>query len=1120
MKDGGDRPLQTVFLYAVFCASGVSSLICEITWNRMLVLVLGNTMAATGAILAAFMGGLVLGSYAGGRLIGRHPVSLLPYAVLEVGIGLYAVASPAFFHPASQLFTLAAIDLSAPALLMGARLTVAFACLLIPAFLMGATFPAIIGGTARLPAARTSASSDFGELSRAVEPHAGRIGYLYAVNTFGGAAGALLAGYVFLPRLGASLTLVMACLISLLAAFGALVLRRFAGIRQALARPALAGAGEPRPAVSPSSPVASEGATGPRLGAGLVEPYSACGELCRTVLRLVALATFLIGFVSLAYEVLLTRLVILYFGNTLVVFTLVVTAFLLGIGLSALCGTWGYGLSRSPHLMAGVTMLAGVCLVVPPFLLVALSSAGSEGATPYQDLVVGGIMLAPAFVLGSLLPIAIRIFQSQPARPNVVRDASSLYAVNTLGGMLAAGLTNPILVPRLGVGGTLIALSLASVIMGAALLWSQRPVRRRWVAVTACALAAILALPLSPYRLEQVYAQKLAAYSGQDIDAKVQYYHEGAVATAIVVDFPWLGFRDMFLNGVEEASTRFGHVQLFKLLGLLPVLVHESDEPKEALMIAFGAGIAAGSTLGTGLVSSLECVDLNPDIEPINDLFKEVNADVFRDPRFRFVAEDGRNYLLMRSKQYDVIISDSTHPRAYDSWILYTEEFYRLVRQRLAPDGVFAQWVPLSDISVEQYRILLNTFRRVFPNVTVWNIYGTDQAFLLATPEPFQFDLERIQKRLDRAAGSIRLKQYQLETAVKLAGFFVMDRDRIDAFIGTEARKNTDTRPFLQPQALGSFTPLKAQSFDRYQAGLAVHATHASKADLAAIADRQVLARAMHRAFFFNDDDALGEAALIDPAEGNVLFHQQATPARLAMLMEQSRRNRPRYLAESADLRQAISRAPDQVQAYVDLAELYLKLHRVAEADALLTTALTHARESLALRKARAKVYMVTDRWREAAPLLEDVLRSSPDDLATRRTLFELYAQHQEHRKALALFRSMGPSGEYDYQYYVTLAGAHFVLAEYGDAERELVRALAIYPGNTQARWYLSDVYLKMNRRAACVEQLQRLLEINPYHEPALTKLIGLYREAGHHDDAAILEAKLAHARALRAMQG
>jgi spermidine synthase len=253
--------------------------------------------------------------------------------------------------------------------------------------------------------------------------------------------------------------------------------------------------------------------------------------------------------------------------------------------------------------------------------------------------------------------------------------------------------------------------------------------------------------------LMDLYAEKIAESTGAR-STQVQLSREGRAAYVTVLDQsdPKKGtYRDMYLNGVEEASTRYWHTQLFKLLGILPVLMHESDDPKDVLVIAFGAGITAGSVLASNQVASLDVVDLNPDVEEINNLFTDVNGDVFHNPRFHFHNDDGRNYLVTSSKQYSAIIMDSTHPRAYDSWILYTEEFYRSVKERLLPGGVFAQWVPVgASMQGDLFRIILNTYRRTFPNSTFWYVYGSDQAFFLTTPKPLARDANRRQQQIDR----------------------------------------------------------------------------------------------------------------------------------------------------------------------------------------------------------------------------------------------------------------------------------------------------------------------------------------------------------------------------------
>ncbi len=1048
---------RLLLLYAIFFVSGMSSLICEITWARMLVLVLGNTVAATSMILAAFMGGLALGSYWGGHRLGRRRPSLLAYALLEVGIGVYAVSSPYFIHPASQAFVFVTTDSAALPLLHVARLGFAFACLFTPAFLMGATFPAILAGSVSVGSSLTAA----------------RTGYLYGVNTMGAALGAVTAGYFLLPRWGAHLTLAWACGLSFLAAVGGMAIE------------GLAGRTGP-PDIPPAQPIDTSRLS--RRERSLPSPGLA---------HIVFWSTFVTGFIALSYEVLMTRLVILFFGNELLVFTLIVTAFLVGVAISALGATvLASRVTRRGLVLAAFTMLAGAAVLAPPILLVHLSQLELGWARPLQDALLVGVLMVPACVLGSLLPLAISVVQDLRDPATSLSNAGTLYAVNTVGGMLGAGLTNASFVPLLGTEGVLAVFAAACVGAGMLLVWMLQTAGKRWGVMAQAALLALALLSYRPHLLEDLYAGKLAAYSGQDPDPVVQLYHEGTVATAIVLDFPWLGFRDMFLNGVEEASTRFGHVQLFKLLGLLPAVLHPSEAPQEALMIAFGAGIASGATLGSGLVSTLTCVDLNPDVQVINDLFREINGDVYHDPRFRFVTDDGRNFLLRNSKQYGVIISDSTHPRAYDSWILYTEEFYRTVRARLLPEGIFAQWVPLSDISAENFRILLNTFTSVFPHTSLWNIYGTDQAFLIAMPGPFGFDLPRTQQRLDNASASLQLKRYQLDKASHLSGFFVMDSKALARFVGDERRTNTDDRPFNQKYAIPVHTPLRAQSFDRYQADIRPLLTGAKEDELRIAEERQVLARAMHRYFFFGDEEALDEAARIDPADGNVRFHQERRLKAARIAMEKLQRESPRLREERDRLLSKIRRAPEEGRYHLRLAQINLRLHQIEKAEASATTALKYSPESTEARRVLGQVYALTGDRSKARAMYAEVLKHDPGDKDARSALIRILAERKEFAPAIELLQAMGPQNEQDYHYHLTLAGAYNATGNQGNAEDSLLRALALYPGSTEARFYLAEVYRTTQRREEAVTELERLLMVNPYHEPALALLRNLHHEA------------------------
>jgi spermidine synthase len=822
-----------ILIYVAFFASGASSLTAEVTWNRMLIVVVGNSLSAAAMIIVVFMAGLGLGSYAGGKVLGSRRPSLVPYLVMEIVIGAYILLSPSLFELLSHTFSDLAGSITNRAGLTLIRMIVSLAALFLPAFLMGATFPAMISGAALdSPSKRTA-----------------RTGFLYSINTLGAAVGAFVAGYHLLFEFGVQTTLICGFGLNVVAALCALAAN---AVKKSTPR-------EDREDIAASpSPV-----SGPAVDEGLR--------------RFLYVATFAIGFVALAYEVILTRLGILYLGNIASVFALVLTSFLLGTGISAVLGTWIYGVLRrytkhSNAFFGFIALAAGALVVGTPFVLLGRSAVrfGGSETSMLQTL---GMIAAPTILIGALLPIAIRMLQPEE-RGEATREAATLYALNTAGGVLGAGLINYFLVPLIGLQGVLICLTTICAAVGIINLLSPGRSVPRWsVAVLGVAsLAVILAVSLPDIRV--LYAGKIAkATHAQSVD--VLLVHEGRAANVTVLDQrdPSLGtYRDMYLNGVEEASTRYWHTQLFKLLGTLPVLVHESDEPKNALVIAFGAGITAGSVLASDQVASLDVVDLNPDIEGINNLFTQVNGDVFHQSRFHFHNDDGRNYLVTSGKLYDLIICDSTHPRAYDSWILYTREFYRSVKRRLLPGGIFAQWVPVGyDMRGELFQIHLNTFRSVFPNSTFWYVYGSDQAFLLATPKPFTLDARQMQQKLSRLPGWFRAQYYQIDTVARLAGFFWLDEAAMSRMIGSETRVNTDDLHYFDKQSAVSPVPPQRR-LPRFQANVLPYIEQSNNALRAAVRDEQYVAQLVANYGFYSDPRDLITAYCRMPENGDVLF--------------------------------------------------------------------------------------------------------------------------------------------------------------------------------------------------------------------------------------------------------
>src|SRR4029450_5056029 len=200
-------------LLGLFFLSGISGLLYEVVWTRMLHLLFGDTVLAVSTVLASFMAGLALGSFCSGRYVDRRPPSLALYAGLEAAIGVSAVLLPVVLVALTPVYVWLHQSLHASFWLFSAvRFVFAFCLLAIPTTLMGATLPV---------------------LSRyMVQSHATlgwSVGALYALNAGGAVLGCFAAGYLLLGHLGLSRTVWLGAALNLAIALVAWIGPRWAG---------------------------------------------------------------------------------------------------------------------------------------------------------------------------------------------------------------------------------------------------------------------------------------------------------------------------------------------------------------------------------------------------------------------------------------------------------------------------------------------------------------------------------------------------------------------------------------------------------------------------------------------------------------------------------------------------------------------------------------------------------------------------------------------------------------------------------------------------------------------------------------------------------------------------
>src|SRR6058998_2916103 len=182
----GNRLNVKSILCVVFFLSGATGLVYEVIWVRLTGLIFGNTSQAISTVLGAFMAGLALGSWKLGKKADHTNNPLRMYGLLEIGIGLSAALVPLIFRALDTVYWAVAPSVSSvPGGALFVRFATSFAVLLTPTFLMGGTLPVL---------------TRF--FTGDVEEVENKVGVLYALNTFGAAAGTMAAALVFIPGIG------------------------------------------------------------------------------------------------------------------------------------------------------------------------------------------------------------------------------------------------------------------------------------------------------------------------------------------------------------------------------------------------------------------------------------------------------------------------------------------------------------------------------------------------------------------------------------------------------------------------------------------------------------------------------------------------------------------------------------------------------------------------------------------------------------------------------------------------------------------------------------------------------------------------------------------------------
>ncbi len=692
--------------------SGATALIYEVVWARMLTQIFGNTTHAIATVLSAFMAGLALGSYVFGRLpVARHQ-ALLAYGLLEGGVGLYGLVIPLLFGLTQRIYAalygLSDVSFAAFTLLL---FLLCFLVIVFPTALMGATLPVL----------SRFCVTQFASLGR-------RLGDLYAINTLGAVLGCALSGFAFIPVLGLTGTVRLAAAFNLSIALMILLLVVL------LRRWSLA-----------VEEVEQTEATA-------VAPADAAARSHLDVLLLVGFA--LSGAAAMVYENAWTRALTMVIGMSTYSFTIMLTTFLVGLGLGSLLyarwwGTRTAGIAGFGAVQLGValTSLATIPLFEQlPFFFLRLRQGFGDSFGQFlaiQVLLCALVMALPTLLLGTTFPVVARIYTQNLYR--VGNSVGTAYASNTLGAIVGAFLGGFVLIPAIGVQHSIGLAVVVNALVGVVLVALDPRMRmgRRLVAAAVMAGVSLTALFGFGAWDKKVMTAGVAIYyynyGGYPTDElrrewmrrdDLIYYREGLTATISVHRSANADYLYEKTNGKVDAS--FADTPTQFMVGYLPMLFN--PEAKRVLVIGMGSGMTA-KAVAAFPVERLEVAEIEPAVIESARLFAEKNGRIHDDPRVRFIQADGRNYLLAAPGKFDVIVSEPSNPWIAGIGNLFTREYYQEALSKLTDRGVFGQWMHTYAMAPEDLRMVYRTFGEVFPDVSLWHINDSDM-LLIGTRRP------------------------------------------------------------------------------------------------------------------------------------------------------------------------------------------------------------------------------------------------------------------------------------------------------------------------------------------------------------------------------------------------
>ena len=743
-------------LVLLFIGSGCAALIYEIVWFQLLSLTIGSSAVSMGVLLGTFMGGMCIGSLSLSKYISRAEHPLRVYAMLEGAIAIFGLLVLWGMPLVSTIYLKIAVHGLTGVTFRGVICAI---CLLPPTILMGATLPAIARWVENTPEGVSW------------------LGFFYGGNIAGAVFGSLLAGFYLLRMHDMAYATYVAVAIDVLVVLASLALAK----------------------LTSHTPPEEEAR----------DPDVPKPRLIRRGTEAVYVTIALSGATALAAEAVWTRMLSLLLGATTYTFSLILAAFLTGLGIGSSIGASIARTSKDPRRALGVCQ-ALLALAIAwaafsttnflPFWPVSPNLSATPTYTFQIDLVRCLWVVLPAAILwGASFPLALAAAGRDEKDSG--RLVGGVYAANTVGGIVGALFGSLLLIAWIGTQNAqkvLIATASISALVALVNTISPRTMMRAAAVVILAAAGFTFARPVPPLLVG--YGRWFATRLENAND--FIYMGEGVTASVAVSQLS-NGVLNYHNAGKVQASSEPQDMRLQRMLGHLTTLLPPKVD--NVLVIGCGAGVTAGAVsinprLGHETIAEIE--PLVPKV--VSKYFGAQNYNVVTNPKVGVQIDDARHFLLTTDQKFDAITSDPLDPWVKGAATLYTEEFFTVAKEHLNPGGVVTLFVQLYETGAPGVKSEIATFMRAFPNGVVFgntnNGGGYDLVLVGQNSPSIKIDVDAIEAKLaspEFAQVAQSLREIGFNNATDLFATFAGNEQMLRPWLA-DAQINRDRNLRLQ----------------------------------------------------------------------------------------------------------------------------------------------------------------------------------------------------------------------------------------------------------------------------------------------------------------------------------